>query len=102
MQVRQLPASTLTAVNALLEPYCRDLTPQKLVSALRVFEDTDTPKPLPLLRPRDAAKILGVSPWTVMRDVREGKLPGVKVRGQWRVQAAKVYALVQAGEPSRD
>src|SRR5437660_6357863 len=42
-----------------------------------------------LLTPEEAAYILGLSPFTVRRLLREGELPGTKVgKRQWRIRRA--------------
>ena len=38
------------------------------------------------LKPEDVAMALDVSRATIIRDCREGRIPAIKVRGQWRVR----------------
>lgn len=38
------------------------------------------------LKPEDVANVLGVSRETVLRECRDGGIPAVKIRGQWRVR----------------
>ena len=41
-----------------------------------------------LLTPEEAARVLGLSPFTVRRLLREGELPGRKVgKRQWRIRS---------------
>jgi putative molybdopterin biosynthesis protein len=39
-----------------------------------------------LLTPEEVAKILDISEYTVKEMLREGEIPGKKVRGKWRVK----------------
>lgn len=45
----------------------------------------DSPEPLELLTPKEVAEILRVSPRTVQRWVKEGKLWAVRVGRLWRI-----------------
>lgn len=51
------------------------------------------------LDPREAAVRLAVSDGTVRRWVSEGRLPGVRVGGRYRIDAAAVYAIVRPADP---
>ena len=51
-----------------------------------------------LLTVHQAAKMLGVSVYTVKRQLRAGELPGVKIGGQWRVQRVALEAQLGIGE----
>ena len=48
------------------------------------------PRPQPLLDVTAVAGRLQVAPGTVYRLVRDGRLPGVRVGGQWRFRSAEV------------
>jgi len=50
-----------------------------------------------LLKPEEAAEILGVNPGTVRRWLREGKLKGVKVGRLWRITEEDLKAFIEAG-----
>ena len=50
-----------------------------------------------LITYREAAERLGVSYSTVRRDVRDRKLPCVRVRGAHRIPASAVAAIVAGG-----
>jgi excisionase family DNA binding protein len=50
-----------------------------------------------LMRPRKAGKILDVSPRTVVRWIREGKIEGVKVGRNWRVPRSEVERVQRDG-----
>ena len=43
----------------------------------------------------DAAEMLGVLPQTVVRLIRDGEIPGFKVRDVWRVYREDVEAYIQ-------
>ncbi len=50
-----------------------------------------------LLKPEEAAEILGVNLGTVRRWLREGKLKGVKVGRLWRITEEDLKAFIEAG-----
>lgn len=43
----------------------------------------------------EAAEMLGVLPQTVVRLIRDGEIPGFKVRDVWRVYREDVEAYIQ-------
>jgi excisionase family DNA binding protein len=47
---------------------------------------------------REAAALLQISPETYYRGVREGRFPGRKVGGQWRVSCAALHRYAEEGE----
>ncbi len=53
----------------------------------------------PLMTTREAARLLGCTPRTVIRHVESGDLRGVRLgeRGRWRVLRRHVDELVRAG-----
>jgi len=103
MKVRSIPANTLTATVTLLRPYCGELTETKLVAALRSADANAAPEtPNPMLLVREAAAILRVSPWTVVRMLRAGSLRGQKIGQQWRVSAEHVGELTNGKENPGD
>lgn len=50
-----------------------------------------------LLTPREAGEWLGVTPRTVVRWIREGKMKGVKVGRVWRVSSHEVNRAMHIG-----
>ena len=48
----------------------------------------------------EVAQMLGISVYTVNRQLRAGELPGVKVGGTWRVQRAALEAQLGIGGQS--
>lgn len=56
------------------------------------MSDTD------ILTCEEAAAILHLDYETVLRLLRAGKLPGVKVGHQWRISRAKLMRYVETGE----
>ena len=54
----------------------------------------------PLLTPDEAGLRLKLSKQTVLRRLRDGTLPGVKVGDTWRVDADKLEAFIEAGGAS--
>src|SRR5436309_2147545 len=54
-----------------------------------------------LLTPEEAARILGLSPFTVRRLLREGELPGRKVgKRQWRIRRVDLEEYLGASSTS--
>jgi excisionase family DNA binding protein len=50
-----------------------------------------------LLTPEEAARLLGLSPFTVRRLLRQGELPGRKVgKRQWRIRRADLEEYLRA------
>ena len=93
MKLRQVPASTLTAICTLLRPYAPDVSETLLFEPVRVYEGAAPPEVRPLLSKYEAARLLCVSWWTALRMGRAGKLPMSRVGGQWRFPAEAVRAL---------
>ncbi len=49
-----------------------------------------------LLKPEEVAARFGVSLWTVLRWLREKRVPAVKVNGRWRVPEDELEKAVAA------
>ena len=99
MKVEPIPPNTLAAVITLLSPNVPDLSALTLVHALKSYETDDASPDRPFFVDKHrAARLLGVSWWTIVRMCKSGELDAVKVRGQWRVNSAAIRAL--AGEGS--
>jgi excisionase family DNA binding protein len=47
---------------------------------------------------QEAAALLQISPVTYYRGVREGKFPGRKVGGQWRIPCAALHRYADGGD----
>ncbi len=47
---------------------------------------------------KEAAALLHISPETYYRGVREGRFPGRKVGGQWRVSRRALHRYAESGE----
>lgn len=100
MKVRPIPDSALQGVVAILGPYCSGITPVKLVAALRNHDDQDqfnerlSPSPPQVVDKHKAAKMLGVTWYTVVRMIRADRLVGRKVGGQWRVRMDSILAVL--------
>ena len=43
----------------------------------------------------EAARLARVSVWSYYRGLKEGKLPGRKVRGQWRVSRKQLHRFLE-------
>jgi excisionase family DNA binding protein len=103
MQVRTIPAEVQNIVAGILAPYVPGLTPTVHIAALRSFE-SDKPEgtkrtPPPRMVSLEAsAKALDVSVCTLRRMVKDGRLVGRKVGGQWRVPLSAIQTLAGVGE----
>lgn len=106
MKLRTIPAEVLSAYVAGLSAYVPDITPTRLVAALRGYEPEGEARalsatPAPMLSLVEAAQCLGVSRDTVLRMVKDERLPGRKVGTLWRIPAAAVKALAEVGEAAQ-
>ena len=56
-----------------------------------------------LLTAREAAERLGVEKITIVRWLRSGRLPGIKIgtRGDWRIRASELDAYIEDSEGKR-
>ncbi len=88
---RAIPSQILQSATGLLVPYFPEITPTKLVKAVKTVTG-DTEKPEPLMDKKEAAHLLGVSTFTVQRMIRRGQLQGVRLNnGYWKVHPNSVY-----------
>ena len=62
-------------------------------------ETNTTPQ---LLTPREAAEVLKVHYLTVLKLLNEGRLPGLRVGGQWRINRDELIRALQEGRLSDD
>jgi len=46
----------------------------------------------------EAARLARVSVWSYYRGLKEGKLPGRKVRGQWRVSRKQLHRFLDGDD----
>ncbi len=52
-----------------------------------------------LLTPKEAAKIMAVSPRTIKEWLRRGEIIGIKIRHLWRIRASDLEKFIQQGVP---
>lgn len=95
MQIKTVPASTLSAVSTLLSPYAPDLTASRLLAAMKEYAPDKATGPGRLVSVARAAELLAVSPWTVVRMIKSGQLKAAKVGHQWRIPEAVLSAMVE-------
>ena len=50
----------------------------------------------------EAARLARVSVWSYYRGLKEGKLPGRKVRGQWRVSRRQLHRFLDGEDGGPD
>lgn len=67
--------------------------------------DPAEPEPLQAYRPvqlciglDEAARVVGVSRKTMLREVRRGNLPAFRIGRNWRVRVAVLHAYIRRGE----
>jgi len=53
-----------------------------------------------VLTVKEAATLLKISPSTLYNYVRQGKLPGIRVRGRWQIKKESVQAMRQSWKAS--
>jgi excisionase family DNA binding protein len=46
----------------------------------------------------EAARLARVSVWSYYRGLKEGRLPGRKVRGQWRVSGKQLHRFLEGDD----
>lgn len=110
MKVRRIPDNTLTAVCALLQPYCSEpLTAEVVIAALRHYSANGAPANGNVddgsaLKIKDVAARLNCSPRTVFRLISEGRLPRILIRPRTARIPAKALAefLEREGRFSHD
>ena len=49
-----------------------------------------------LLTPEEAAAMLRLNRETIYRNLRRGKLPGIKLGGQWRISKSRLESMLAA------
>ena len=54
-----------------------------------------------LLTPREVAARLRINKYTVVKWLQEGKIPGLKLIGRWRIRESDVQKLIDASYRSR-
>ena len=52
-----------------------------------------------LLTPKEAAKIMAVSPRTIKEWLRRGEITGVKIRNLWRIRSSDLEKFIQQWNP---
>lgn len=66
----------------------------------------ESPDSLPLtkrfFRPDEVAQLLALSPRTVYRMIRDGRLPGVKDSGPWRIPRETLERLLSGNQAAEE
>ena len=57
--------------------------------------------PQPLLTLDEAAERLRTTSWTVRRWIREGKLVGTRIGGEWRVDPVDLEEFIRKGKSTQ-
>lgn len=103
MQINQkIPSTVIAAATGLLQPYCPELSPQSLISALKKYQSGKAAPILaeqPLTR-REAAALLKCSLNTISRYLSAGKLRRITLTERsCRIDADSVRALLNGSAP---
>jgi excisionase family DNA binding protein len=93
---KEIPAAIATAAVRLLEPYCQDLTAERLLAAV-IYRPEPEEKLEKMLTRRETAQALGVSLPTVDRMLRDGNLPKRRIRGAVRIPSSAISNIVLKG-----
>ena len=100
MTIRPPPPSTMSAMVSLLLPYCCRISSEKLLGALKSYEETPlstglTEKGRPMTK-REAAALLNVSLQTIGSYIKNGSLKAGKLPGGRliRIDSDSVAALI--------
>lgn len=64
--------------------------------AQEVHKDQQTRVPQRALNTQEVADILGVTTYTVHELLRDGRLPGFKIKSQWRIRPHELENFMQA------
>ncbi len=105
MKVTPIPENVLTGSVALLKFYCPDLDPVRLVKALASYEPANVEQvskkdSLPLFVDKyKAADSLDLSPFTIIKMCKSGRLPAQKIGSQWRIRVEAIQALTRNQAP---
>ena len=103
MKVARIPNPSLTACVALLRQGVPELDEVKLVQALQSYESTPEPAADPergrLLKPTEAARLLGVSRRKIFALIKDGTLHPVRLgKRTTRVALSEIERLTGDGE----
>jgi len=92
MKMKNIPPAHLSAACTLLHNYCPELSPSTLVNAIRQYDEEHELAPARLLDKHEAARLVGLSWWTLIDHAKAGRVPGaVKINGtRWRFDEDKL------------
>ena len=66
---------------------------------LRRYETTMANQERPeILKAKEACELLRISQDSLYQNVKKGKIPGIKIGGQWRFSRKKLIDLLQEGD----
>jgi len=99
MRTKTVPNATVAGVCAILKPFAPDITPPRLIGAIKAYEPEDLPGGRSrLINTTKAAAQLGVSKFTVRRWAREGKIPVVTRNGRHHIRQRDLEQLLEGQE----
>jgi excisionase family DNA binding protein len=93
-----IPAASLTAIHALLEPHVPGISPTGLVAALRTYEPggrEEAASGCRMVTVREAADLLATSIYTVRRMVADGRLPGKRLGRDYRIPLEAIREMTE-------
>ena len=100
MKIRSgIKPATISAITMMLQPHIPEISPQSLIAALRNYGNSTESKKCSAQRPltrAEAAKLLSVTPLTISRYVKRGKLRKICLSPRSvRVDPESVNTLLQ-------
>jgi excisionase family DNA binding protein len=94
LEATHIPHQILLATASLLAPYVKGLSATKLETLLQSIDASSEAEKSDftdkLIDKHEAAQLLGVQWFTVYRMIRDGQLPAVKIRKQWRIKMSTI------------
>ena len=104
----KISQSIIAAATGMFQPFIPDLTPTRLIDALKQFDAETNATAATSARPQrpytvaEVQELLGVSKPTIYRMFKDGSLTQLKIReGITRIPAAEVEALMTGASPDQ-
>ncbi len=99
-EATHIPHKILRATVDILAPHAKSLTAEKLAAFLQSIDaSSEAQKSFfkdKLIDKHEAAQLLGVQWFTIYRMIRDGQLPAVKIRKQWRIRMSDINDIISS------